>query len=256
MDRINKDAVILILILVLVASMGIELAASPFPLILILAGIVGLYLTQSKGKESYSLMFILSLAAISLALLNTYSAWIILAILVIIIFTRNQSFFQSLKDSLFETNFSWTGSEYISVKFDQDQERSIKRTRRKWIGRESDENLVYQWEDIVYTKFAGDTFIDLGNTIMPKDQNVILIRKVFGDLKILIPQEVAVSLDISILLGKVRIGEDELTLNNEVVTYRSDHFDQTDRKLKIMTTSIFGDVEVVFLWKIISKDLS
>lgn len=241
----HKQIVVLILILI---SVGIifEIVQNNVALLLFLFGILVLFFSN-RLSDSRTKAVAVSILLIALALMSTVSGWIFVSIIIVILFSQNQSVFQSIKTALFESDFSKVKNEYVSIRFDQLTERSAKRTKNQWFGQENDENDIYEWEDINYTKLAGDTVIDLGNTIIPKGQNVILIRKGFGNVKILVPEEVAVSLNLSVLLGKVQIGEDELVLNNEVIRFRSDRYDSSSRQLKIVTNVLLGDVEVVFL---------
>ena len=38
-------------------------------------------------------------------------------------------------------------------------------------------NNIYEWDDINIDLISGDTIIDLGNTLLPKEDNIIIIRK-------------------------------------------------------------------------------
>lgn len=214
--------------------------------LLFLSGLILLVLGRKLLKQAQKECYIIGGVMIALALLQTISAWIVLVLMIIIIAGKNPSLFNVVRESLFKRDQTVADSQFISVKLDQQRERPIKRIRKNWFGEEKNDD-IYEWEDINYTKVAGTSVIDLGNTIVPKGDNTVLIRKGFGNVKILVPEEVAVSLDISVFLGRVCIGEDELTLNNEVIKYRADRYDHASRRLKVVTNVLVGQVEVLFI---------
>lgn len=247
MKKINHNQIIALILMIIGVTVIFEIVRNNMTLLFFIFGLLGLFISNRVFTNRSKFLTILSLFFIGLAMLSTVSAWVFVSLIIVILFSQNQSLFRSLKVALFESDFTRVKNEYFSIRFDKQIERPAKRTRNQWFGRETDENNIYQWEDINYTKLAGDTFIDLGNTIIPKDQNLILIRKAFGNIKILVPEEVAVSLNLSVLLGRVQIGEDELVLNNEVITFRSDRYDTSSRQLKVVASVLLGDIEVVFI---------
>lgn len=247
MKKIDKNKLIAMILLIIAITIVFEVVQDHVTLLIFMVGLFGLLVLNKLIPKRSRFITTTSLIFIGVAMLQTFSAWLFASIVIIIIFSQNQQLFNSVKQALFESDYSRIGNEFVSIRLDKNIERPAKRTRHQWFGRERDENIIYEWEDINYTKLAGDTVIDLGNTIIPKEQNTILIRKGFGNVKILVPEEVVVSLDFSVLLGRVRIGEDELVLNNEVIRFRSDRYDTSSRKLKIVTNVLFGDIEVVFI---------
>lgn len=248
MKTSNRNKIIGIILVIIGVSIVFEMVQNKVSLILFLLGIIGITaLPQIIPSKSRSIT-IISIILIGIALFSTLSAWVFTIILIITLFSLNQDLFQSIKQALFESNYSKVGSEFISIRLNNFKEKPAKRTRRQWFGHDVDEDTIYEWDDINYTKVLGDSVIDVGNTIIPKDQNIILIRKGIGNTKILIPEEVAVSLNLSVFLGRVRIGEDELALNNETITFRSDRYEQASRQLKIVSNVLVGDIEVIFLW--------
>src|SRR5699024_5235272 len=100
---------------------------------------------------------------------------------------------------------------------------------------------------INFTKLIGNTIFDLGNTLLPKDNNIILIRKGIGKTKIIVPEGIAISLNISMLIGKVRIGNEEIDLKNETFHWYTDNYQENNRKIKLVSNVLIGEVEVVFL---------
>lgn len=91
----------------------------------------------------------------------------------------------------------------------------------------------------------GDTVIDLGNTVLPKGESVIVIRSFIGNVKILVPYEMEVSVSHSVLAGTGKIFEHhEPKMMNQTVSFQSEGYDQAQQKVKIITSMIVGDLEV------------
>lgn len=134
------------------------------------------------------------------------------------------------------------------VTFGRTKGKSAKITRNKWLGEDSDSiDSIYSWEDVNFTKAIGNSVFDLGNTLLPKGQNLILIRKAIGNTKIIIPEGIAVSLDTSLLVGNVVIKGEEYTLLNENFKWHSENYETDNRKIKIVLNVLLGDLEVIFL---------
>lgn len=104
---------------------------------------------------------------------------------------------------------------------------------------------IYEWDDINLTIASGDTIIDLGNTILPKKDNVILIRKGFGRTRILVPLGVGIHLDCSVFAGTVVFDESRIAMRNEHLTLYSPEYDTSSRRIKIIANTLIGDVEVI-----------
>ncbi len=105
----------------------------------------------------------------------------------------------------------------------------------------------FEWDDINFAVAAGDTIIDLGSTILPKNDNHIVIRKGFGKTRILVPVGTGVYLDHSAMLGSVTIDNQHYNLKNESIQLYSTNYDEESRHLKIITNVMIGDLEVILV---------
>lgn len=106
---------------------------------------------------------------------------------------------------------------------------------------------IYEWDDINLYIFLGDTIIDLENTLLPKEDNYIVLRKVIGKTRILVPSEVGVVLDQRTVLGHVYFHHDSFLLRNESLKIYSPNFDQKARRIRIISQITLGDIEVIFI---------
>lgn len=224
-----------------------EIINSWVSILLCISGVFIILFADKHTGEKKEVPIILGIILILFALLSTTAAWVLLILSVIFILGQNQKLFNTVKEPLMKVEEGWREKEFISVKFSKNREETVKKIRRKWFGNDSYGREIYEWEDVNFSKIAGDTVIDLGNTILPKEHNIVLIRKGFGDTKLLVPDEVAVSLDLNVFLGKVKIGEEELDLKNETLKWRSSRYENSSRKIKLVSSVFFGQIEVVFI---------
>lgn len=206
--------------------------------------IIGSFIVKTKNED---ITLLIGVLMVLFSLLSTTAIWIILASIVVFKVGENQKLFNTVKEPLFKKEAEWREKEFISVRFKENKDETVKKNRRKWFNNDTFGDEIYEWEDVNITKVAGDTVVDLGNTILPKESNIVMIRKGFGDTKLLVPEEVAVSLDLSVLLGKVKIGEEELALKNETLKWRSGRYEHSSRKIKLVSNVLFGEIEVIFI---------
>lgn len=99
--------------------------------------------------------------------------------------------------------------------------------------REASENIV---------KANGDDIIDLDNI---RFGDSLTIKKGTGNTKILVPDNVAVMLDISINVGIVKIFDEAPQINAGNIHYFSDNAEHADRRIKLIIRVDNGNVEVV-----------
>lgn len=236
---------------VLMGLLGIwmlyEIIDSWFLIACLTGGVFTVLFANQYAGEKKEVPVIFGVVLILIAILSTSAIWIIMIIAVIFKVGQNQKLFNTVRGPLMKKEDGWREREFVAVKFSKNREETAKKIRRKWFGDDTYGREIYEWEDVNFSKIAGDTVIDLGNTILPKEHNIVLIRKGFGDTKLLVPDEVAVSLDLSVFLGKVKIGEEELDLKNETLKWRSSRYENSSRKIKLVTSVFFGEIEVVFI---------
>ncbi len=104
---------------------------------------------------------------------------------------------------------------------------------------------TYEWNDINIQTGVGDTIIDLSYTVLPPGETVIIIRNIIGNIKILIPYDLEVSVNHSVMVGSVDI----LTFHgkklfNQNIQVQTPDYDKQQQKIKIFTSLIVGDIEV------------
>jgi lia operon protein LiaF len=104
---------------------------------------------------------------------------------------------------------------------------------------------VYEWNDVNIQVGIGNTVIDLSDTVLPKGEAIISIRSLIGNVQVLVPYEVEVHVNHSVMAGTVAIFQDqEQRIVNETIMYETAEYVQAEQKVKLITSVIAGNLEV------------
>lgn len=104
---------------------------------------------------------------------------------------------------------------------------------------------VYEWNDVNIQVGIGNTVIDLSDTVLPKGEAIISIRSLIGNVQVLVPYEVEVHVNHSVMAGTVAIFQDqEQRIVNETIVYETPEYVQAEQKVKLITSVIAGNLEV------------
>lgn len=148
-------------------------------------------------------------------------------------------------DSLID--IPWKKKRYVGVESREPDSKVGVRRKQQWLGNKEIGSDIFEWDNINISILMGDTIIDLGNTLLPDEQNVILIRKGLGHTKVIIPLGVGVSVQHSVLKGNLVFNQEIYHLSNETVTIVDENYHSASRKIKIVCSTLIGDVEVIYL---------
>ncbi|QCJ41476.1 cell wall-active antibiotics response protein [Bacillus sp. S3] len=114
-----------------------------------------------------------------------------------------------------------------------------------FIGQQKTPEGVYDWKDVNIQAGIGDTIIDLSYTMLPKGETVIFIRNIIGNIQILVPYEIDVSIHHSSVIGSTNVlGNYESKLFNQMFQLKTPGYDQSEQKVKIFTSLVVGNLEV------------
>jgi lia operon protein LiaF len=115
----------------------------------------------------------------------------------------------------------------------------------KLFGQQKTPGHVYEWSDVNIQSAVGDTVIDLSYTVLPKGETVIFIRNFFGNVQVLVPYELEVSIHHSVIAGATSIFDaPESKVFNQVYQLQTPGFEKAEQKVKIFTSLMVGDLEV------------
>ena len=98
-------------------------------------------------------------------------------------------------------------------------------------------------EDI--TRANGNDVIDLYDVNFRPEGNSLSIKKSAGNTKIIVPEDVAVALEITVHNGIVKIFDEETEINPVNFRYFSNVTEDTQKRMRIKLQVETGNVEVV-----------
>lgn len=239
---------LVIVIGILSLLMVYEVFNNYFSLFMFMIGVVSLLLNSRTRRKQSNNLLVIGVVTIVVALFSSRIVLAVLAVGLLVLIGENPEIFRVIREVFSNKKNLKKENNFFMVDFEETGKPESRIYRNRWIGEDSEtEDDIYSWEDVNFTKLIGNTVFDLGNTILPKDSNVMLIRKGIGKTKILVPEGVAISLNISMLIGNVRVGGEEVELKNETFHWETKNYHENMRKVKLISNVLIGEVEVIFL---------
>lgn len=200
---------------------------SSFILILVLILLALRFYNQDSRNN-----FLLTVSLLFLFLIFMLNPYIIMAVLLGIVYIFINHFSQVKKKNRFAL-----------IRF-KEEKIEVNNTKHQWIGTANYESDYYCFDDINIIRISGNDTVDLTNVIVTGMDNIIVIRKIFGNTTILVPIDVTVTLDVSSIYGSVVFFRcQQYDLRNESIKLKETD-NQSLKKVKIIVTTIAGNVEV------------
>ncbi|MCO4644779.1 hypothetical protein Si004_01744 [Streptococcus infantarius subsp. infantarius] len=202
---------------------------SSFILILVLILLALRFYNQDKRNN-----LLLTVGLVLLFLILMLNPYIIMAVVLSVVYVVINRFSQVKKKNRFAL-----------VRF-REEDLKVKPIRNQWIGADMHDSDFYAFDDINIVRLTGSDTIDLSSVIVTGKDNVVIIRKVFGPTKILVPIDVAVKLNVSAIYGSVRYFDfEEYDLRNESLKLWYPKDEECLKAVKVIVNVLAGDVEVV-----------
>ena len=201
---------------------------SSFSLILVLILMALRFYNQDQRHN-----FLLTIGLVLLFLILMLNPYIIMAIVLGVVYVVINHFSQVKKKN-----------RYALIRF-REEDLKAKPIRSQWIGSHTHDSDFYAFDDINIIRLTGSDTIDLSRVIVTGKNNVVIIRKIYGPTKILVPIDVSVKLETAAIYGSVRYFDfEEYDLRNE--SLKLWHEDEEALKVvKIIVSTLAGDIEVV-----------
>lgn len=105
----------------------------------------------------------------------------------------------------------------------------------------------FSWDDINMVYFGGDQIVDFASAIIPNRETTVVIRKVYGRIRIILPKELGLKINFASLSGRVVFESEEYTAMAENIKWISPEYQDTPRKINLIVTTLFGNVEVIYI---------
>ncbi|MCS4488591.1 cell wall-active antibiotics response protein LiaF [Streptococcus sciuri] len=177
--------------------------------------------------------FLLSASLLLLLFIFMLNPYIILMVVFAVIYVVLNHFSQVKKKN-----------RYALVQF-QKASLSAKHRRNQWIGSHDYESDSYAFDDINIIRMVGSDTIDLTQVIVKGMDNVILIRKVIGPTTIIVPIDVAIKAEVSLIYGSIRyLDFEQYDLRNETIRLFKESDCKKVKQVKLVINTLAGDVEV------------
>lgn len=177
-------------------------------LLLVIFGIFNIYLAMRKYPRTKFQNFQLILGSLVIfSLVNSPALWMMVVLAVLFIGLKGVEI-----SGIDLTKMLFGEKQIMMVQTEQLKTHNNERKRQQLFGNQRIGNDVYEWDDINIAIISGDTIIDLGNTLLPKDDNIVIVRKGIGRTRILVPLGVAIRLEHATLVGNVLFEEEQFSL--------------------------------------------
>ena len=203
---------------------------SRFLLILLLFLLLIRYYTGKQGNN-----FILVAVSILFFFIIMLNPFVILAIFVALIYSLFL-LYPMMNQEREETNLVF------------EDVVTVKKEKNRWFG-----NLHHfssyqtcRFDDINLFRLMGKDTIHLEHVILSNHDNVIILRKIVGTTRIIVPIDVEVSLSVNSLYGDLTfLDQPKRALRNEQFHQETRDYLKSPKSVKIFLTTMVGDVEVV-----------
>ncbi|MBO8156158.1 MAG: cell wall-active antibiotics response protein [Bacillaceae bacterium] len=226
-----------IIVIVLGISLAFEiLFNTDFIFLAFMSGLFLYFGLKMRGKTTGTIMFVIGLFMTFVTLLHSFTLKVILFIFIIYFILR---YTNKDKGQPKETKVTLE-----TIDHDQNIQIQTTRFQNRFFGNQSFDQDIFDMDDINIQYGFGDTTIDLSMTIIPPGETIIFIRGIAGNLKLYIPFETEFTLHHSVVMGNVHIFGEERSCFNESIKYETPDYHDSGRKVKILTSVIFGNIEV------------
>lgn len=124
----------------------------------------------------------------------------------------------------------------------------VKKEKNPWFGNRHhfSSYQTCRFDDINLFRLMGKDTIHLEKVILSHHDNVIILRKIVGTTRIILPVDVEVSLSLNNLYGDLTfLDEPKRSLRNEHYHQETKDYRKSSKSVKIILTTMIGDVEVV-----------
>ncbi|MGB8955339.1 MAG: cell wall-active antibiotics response protein LiaF [Tumebacillaceae bacterium] len=225
-----------------------KLFSTFWPVLLIYAGLTGLIESMRRrsrfGGSIWAIALIVFGAAYQLRNLGIVetSIWGMLWPLVLVGVGLSMLFGKSSWSS-------WNGSKVVtSISYDHNDDyehRERYQSDRKIKSLVGDIKLggpTYRLESSTIELKAGNIVLDLRDTVIPEGESVLDIHCKAGDIDVYLPEGLDVSVQAGVKMGQVQLNGQRAT--NAMLHYESEGFATSERRVKLLVSVKFGDVDV------------
>lgn len=90
----------------------------------------------------------------------------------------------------------------------------------------------------------GEINMDMSIALAEKGETLIILQGVIGDIDIIVPEDLGISVDASVLFGQIDVGDQkEIGVLNKIV-WQSSGYESSENKVKIVLSYLVGDIDI------------
>ncbi|WP_127585355.1 cell wall-active antibiotics response protein LiaF [Paenibacillus koleovorans] len=90
----------------------------------------------------------------------------------------------------------------------------------------------------------GEVYIDLSLAVPEQKETTLLVQGVLGDVDIIVPEDLGVSVHASVLMGRVEAAREKDTGVLNKVVWQSPNYEASDTKVKLIVSYLVGDIDI------------
>lgn len=204
-----------------------------------------------KHLTTARIVAILGVVISGMAIFMTKSIWFFLVFIVVLYFLYNTDVgfeFAHFNEQTVHPFKDQINNSYQAVQIIQPQSNQRSRlSQRNMMEYENSEQTDFELHDINLIYFGGNNIVDFGNTMLPDKETVVVIQKLYGRIRVIVPIEVGISINVSAISGKVIFEQETYPLTGENFQWMSPDYLESPRQLRFVISVAFGDVEVIVL---------
>lgn len=129
----------------------------------------------------------------------------------------------------------------------QSQQRTLmtRKPLNMWLKEQQGDS--YYDQDINLVFLGGNTILDFANSFMADGEHTVVIRRIYGRTRIILPKDVALKINVSVVSGRVDFEQQSYQLQAENFQWLSPQYSTASRRINLIASLVFGDIEVIIL---------
>lgn len=179
----------------------------------------------------------------SLIVLKSFYALLIVIIFLLVLFRTDQGneFFHFKDAWVFPSKANYQSIQLIQP---QSQQRTLLE-HQSLFDMISHHNYQYEWDDVNLVYIGGNHILDFGNTLVPSRETTVVIRKIFGNTRVIISNDIGLRINFATISGNLNFEANQYQLMGENFIWQSPGYEGNLRKINMIISVSYGDVEVI-----------
>jgi lia operon protein LiaF len=200
----------------------------------------GLYLLLGNliGFFNVSALIIVWFGIQKLRIGEQKTAYILIGIATVLLLNGHMAFVIGIV--LISLGYYYMKSKKIQEGQDHIQKQNILQSI-KW------RNEPWELKNTSIWSIIGEIQMDLSIALIEEKETTMVLQGVIADVDLIIPEDLAVSVETSVPFGQVSVGQQrEAGLINRIV-WQSPNFDIAEQRVKLNISYIIGDIDIKFI---------